>query len=132
MSLITDNHSEKKRLQDLNEYLILDSFSEDDYDNIVNLASLICEVPIALISFVDEKRQWFKSHKGLTVSETPREYSFCAHAINKPSEIFIVPDARKDERFINNPLVTSDPNIVFYAGILHFHLTMIIRWERSA
>ncbi len=73
-------------------------------------------MPIALISFVDKDRQWFKSHRGLPVSETSREYSFCAHALNAPEEIMIIQDSRTDDRFKNNPLVTGDPNIVFYAG----------------
>ncbi len=107
---------ESDRLSALQEYNILDTITEKEYDDITHLASVICNVPIALISFVDRDRQWFKSHKGLSASETDREYSFCAHAINTPDKAFIIPDAQNDERFRDNPLVTGDPNIVFYAG----------------
>jgi len=79
------------------------------------LAAGICEAPIALISLVDEKRQWFKSKFGTTLKETSRDVSFCSHAIQQP-DLFIVPDASQDARFANNPLVTSDPKIRFYAG----------------
>lgn len=108
---------ERERLKDLRSYKILDTFSEKDYDDITQLASILCEVPIALISFVDKERQWFKSVKGLSVNETERQHSFCSHAIQMPGEPFIVEDSRTDSRFKDNPLVTGDPNIVFYAGI---------------
>jgi signal transduction histidine kinase len=108
---------EAKRINELRKYNILDTLTEKDYDDVTFLASVICDVPIALISFVDEDRQWFKSHLGLAASETLREYSFCSHAIKFPQEIMIVEDSRIDERFKDNPLVTGDPNIVFYAGI---------------
>ena len=101
----------------IRSFHILDSLQEQDYDDIVHLASVICQTPISLITIVDEHRQWFKSNKGLSVSETHRDYAFCAHAINKPTEALVVRDARKDERFIGNPLVVGDPHIVFYAGI---------------
>jgi signal transduction histidine kinase len=112
-----ETNKEVNRLRELRKYGILDSLLEKDYDNITHMASIICDVPIALISFVDENRQWFKSHRGLPISETSREYSFCAHAINPSQEIFIVPDSRNDKRFRDNPYVTGDPNIVFYAGV---------------
>jgi PAS domain S-box-containing protein len=105
-----------KRVNALKSYHILDSLPEADYDDITQLAAQICQTPIALISLVDEKRQWFKSRHGLAVQETPREFSFCAHAIINPSEAMVVQDARLDERFSHNPLVTGDPDIVFYAG----------------
>lgn len=108
---------EELRLRKLWDYSILDSLPEEDFDSITELASMICEVPISLISFVDEDRQWFKSNRGLKSKETPREVSFCAHAINTPNELFQVKDATKDERFQDNPLVEGKPNIVFYAGI---------------
>lgn len=106
---------EKKRLKVLWQYEVLDTVPEALFDDLTELAARICEAPIALISLVDEKRQWFKSKIGTSVNETSRDVSFCAHAI-KQSELFIVPDATKDERFANNPLVTSDPKIRFYAG----------------
>ncbi len=112
-----EDAQEERRLIELRKYNILDTVTEKDYENITRMASLICDVPIALISFVDENRQWFKSHLGLRISETEREYSFCAHALNPLVDLLIVPDSRIDQRFANNPYVTGDPNIVFYAGI---------------
>jgi signal transduction histidine kinase len=109
--------NETDRLYELNEYSLLDTLPEEDYDNIVYLASQICDTPIALISLVDTNRQWFKSVKGLNITETPRDYSFCAHAINKPKEVMIVSDSRTDERFFDNPYVVGEPNLVFYAGV---------------
>ncbi len=107
---------ESERLKQLSSYRILDSLSEKDYEDITFMASLICEVPIAMISFIDADRQWFKSFRGVENAETSREYSFCAQAI-RSSEPLIVPDSRIDERFKDNPFVTGDPNIVFYAGV---------------
>ena len=107
--------NEKKRLKVLWQYEVLDTVPEEVFDDLTELAARICEAPIALISLVDEKRQWFKSKVGVTVSETSRDFSFCAYAITQ-SDLFIVPDATQDERFANNPLVTSDPKIRFYAG----------------
>ena len=108
---------EQNRLEALKSYNILDSLPEKDYDNLTEIASQICNTEISLISLVDVDRQWFKSHFGLPVSETPRAYSFCAHAIHDLDNILIVNDARNDERFYDNPLVLDDPNIVFYAGV---------------
>ena len=108
--------NESQRLRILEEYQILDTDHENDFDEITKLASEICDSPISLISLVDNNRQWFKSSHGLSLQETPRTMSFCAHAIHNES-IFMVEDARKDIRFHDSPLVTSDPNIVFYAGI---------------
>jgi signal transduction histidine kinase len=108
--------NEKDRLKELETYAILDSFPEQDYDNITLIASQICDTPISLITLIDPDRQWFKSHHGLPISETPRNYAFCAHAINSPNELFIINDSRLDERFHDNPIVTNDPNVVFYAG----------------
>lgn len=108
--------NEINRLLKLRSYHVLDTPREAIFDNITKLASSICQTPIALISLVDEKRQWFKSSVGLNVCETKREYAFCAHAINQ-RDIFIVNDARKDERFSDNPLVAGEPNVVFYAGV---------------
>lgn len=110
---IPDN--EQARLRALKNYEILDTLSEAEFDRITELASLICDVPIALISLIDKDRQWFKSKKGLSVSETPREISFCQYAI-MDNDIFEIEDASKDTRFKENVLVTGDPNISFYAG----------------
>lgn len=108
---------ENNRLDALRSYNILDSLPEQDYDDITRLASEICQTPIALISLIDDNRQWFKSNHGLAVRETPRDYAFCTHAILNPREPLIVTDSRKDERFAGNPLVTGDPYVIFYAGI---------------
>jgi signal transduction histidine kinase len=109
--------NENERLAALKEYDILDSMPERDFDDITRLASEICQTPISLITLVDAGRQWFKSHHGLDVPETKREHAFCAHAINDPEKILIVPDSRRDKRFMDNPLVTGDPHIVFYTGV---------------
>lgn len=107
--------NEAARLDTLCQYSILDSPAEEAFDDLVRLAAYICEVPIALVSLVDTSRQWFKAKVGLTATETPRDLAFCAHAILQP-DLFIIPDATQDPRFADNPLVTSDPNIRFYAG----------------
>ena len=108
---------EKARLADLSSYDILDSIEEVDYDFLTKIASEICETKIGLVSLIDKDRQWFKSHYGLETKETPREFAFCGHAINHPNEIFVVNDARLDERFHDNPLVTGNPHVIFYAGV---------------
>ena len=107
--------TEKKRLKVLWQYDVLDTVPEEVFDDLTELAARICEAPIALISLVDESRQWFKAKVGISLSETPRDVSFCAYAITQPG-LFIVPDATQDERFAKNPLVLSDPKIRFYAG----------------
>ncbi len=106
---------EKQRLKVLWQYEVLDTVPEEVFDELTELAARICEAPIALISLVDENRQWFKAKVGTTVKETAREISFCAHAIRQ-SGLFIVPDATQDPRFADNPLVRSDPKVRFYAG----------------
>ena len=107
--------AEQARLESLRTYRILDTKAELEFDDIAAIAAHICQTPIALISLIDENRQWFKSKIGLTVSETPRDLAFCTYAIHG-KQLFLVPDAAQDERFQNNPLVTGDPNIRFYAG----------------
>lgn len=111
----TPVNNEAKRLKVLWQYDVLDTVPEELFDDLTELAARICEAPIALISLVDEDRQWFKSKVGVTINETSRDISFCAHAIEQ-QDLFIIPDATKDLRFANNPLVTSDPKIRFYAG----------------
>jgi GAF domain-containing protein len=106
---------EAARLEALRQYQILDTPSEQAYDDFTLLASFICEVPIALITLVDAERQWFKSKVGLEVSETARNISFCGYTILS-NKTLVVNDALCDQRFVNNPLVTSDPSIRFYAG----------------
>lgn len=106
---------ELSRLAALLRYEILDTPDEAAFDDFAQLAAHICDTPIALISLVDDKRQWFKSRLGLDVSETPRDISFCTHTI-EGKDIFEINDARQDQRFCDNPLVTGDPNIRFYAG----------------
>ncbi|AIY13663.1 sensor histidine kinase [Cellulophaga baltica] len=108
---------EEKRLAELQSYNILDSLPEEDYDNLSKIASEICGTPISMITLVDENRQWFKSSYGVDIKETPREISFCGHTINHSGDVFIVPDTRKDERFFDNPMVTGESNVVFYAGV---------------
>lgn len=110
-------NNEKRRLEELKSYDIMDSIHEEDFDNLTKLASEICGTKISLVSLLDDKRQWFKSKHGTEVDETPKEFGFCSHAIHQPQEVFLIEDARNDERFHDNPLVTGDPNVVFYAGM---------------
>lgn len=108
---------EAKRLEALRQCEILDTAPEGVFDDITRLAAEYLQAPISLVSLIDETRQWFKSNHGLAVSHTPRDLAFCAHAILKPGEVFEIPDATKDPRFADNPLVTDEPNIRFYAGV---------------
>jgi GAF domain-containing protein len=110
---VPDN--EVSRLNTLLRYEILDTPAERDFDDITLMAAQICQTPISLISLVDANRQWFKSTLGVTQQETPRELAVCAHAIMN-REPLIIPDLRRDERFKDFPMVTSDPFIRFYAG----------------
>jgi len=108
-------NNEKERLEALKSYHIMDSLSEQEFNAITKLAASICGVPIALISLIDENRQWFKSKFGLNVEETPRNISFCQHAI-MDNKIFEVENALENPLFKDNPLVQNEPDIRFYAG----------------
>lgn len=108
---------EAQRLDALRSLQILDTDREQHFDDLATLAAQVCETPIGLVSLVDEARQWFKAHQGLDARETPREHAFCAHAILAPRDMFVVRDAFADERFFDNPLVTGEPRVRFYAGV---------------
>ena len=106
---------EQSRLKTLRSLAVLDTPPEERFDRLTRMAKRLFGVPIALVSLVDENRQWFKSCLGLQASETPRDISFCGHAI-LGDELFIIPNALEDERFVDNPLVVGEPHIRFYAG----------------
>lgn len=117
MAIAPKPENEQERIAALYEYNILDSISEKDYDDITRIAADICNMPISLISIIDHDRQWFKSRIGIESPELHRDVAFCSHAILNPQEMFIINDVMKDERFIDNPLVTGAPHIGFYAGV---------------
>ncbi len=114
-SFIPVDAAEERRLAKLRSYNVLDTERESAYDEIVKLAKYVCDAPIALVSLVENARQWFKAEIGLGISETPISMSVCAHAILQPA-VFVVPDLREDPRFANNPLILRDPPLLFYAG----------------
>lgn len=107
---------EQERIQLLHALNLLDTPPEPVFDRITRLVSHLLDVPMALISLVDSNRQWFKSKVGITAAETPRDIAFCAHAILEAKPL-LIPDAKLDERFSDNPLVTGDLKVRFYAGI---------------
>jgi signal transduction histidine kinase len=108
--------NENQRQLAVEKYQLLDTLSEESYDNITSLMSYICQTPISLITLLDNDRNFLKSHHGIPFNESPREISFCGHAINSEDSITIVEDSRKDERFFDNPLVTEH-QAIFYAGV---------------
>ncbi|MGA8162325.1 MAG: sensor domain-containing diguanylate cyclase [Acidobacteriaceae bacterium] len=107
---------ESARLAALHSLRILDTPSESEYDDLTRLAAFVCKTPIALITLIDEQRQWFKSCVGIDAKETPRALSFCTHALRE-NQLFVVPDARNDARFAANPFVAAEPGVRFYAGM---------------
>ena len=111
---LPDNEGE--RIIALERYGIMDTPPDAVFDCITQATANACGTPVALISLLDANRQWFKSCIGLDVSETPRDVAFCSHAINNPAQLLEIEDATKDDRFHDNPLVTGDPKIRFYAG----------------
>lgn len=108
--------NETQRLATLQRYRVLDTPREDAFDDLVAIAASICNTPMSTVSLIDADRQWFKARLGVEDEETPRDQAFCAHAILEPEEVLVVPDAREDARFRDNPLVTGGPGIRFYAG----------------
>lgn len=113
---VSGPQDEAQRVQALHRAGILDTGPDERFDRATSLARSLFNVPIALVSLVDETRQWFKSHPGLDLDETPRSMSFCSHAIAAGDDVFVVEDAGRDPRFADNPLVVGDPRIRFYAG----------------
>ncbi len=107
--------NEAERLNALRTLLVLDTPPEERFDRIARFASMEFDVPVALVSLVDEHRQWFKARVGLEACETSRDVSFCGHAV-VGSDVLVIEDTLKDPRFADNPLVTGDPFIRFYAG----------------
>ena len=108
--------AEAGRQAAVDQYEIVDTFAEQAFDDLTRLAADTFDTPIALITFLDKDRNWFKSRVGMAASEAPRESAFCEHLLLQPGEALVVNDASTDERFSSNPLVVGEPNIRFYAG----------------
>ncbi len=108
---------DQRRLRELHRYEVLDTSYEAEFNDVAQLAATICKTPIALISLIDAKRQWFKAKVGIDLNEFPRDISFCGHTIIADTEIFEITDTSEDERFLDNPLVIGEPFIRFYAGV---------------
>ncbi|WP_374949731.1 ATP-binding protein [Mucilaginibacter sp.] len=117
MTQVPTGENEEQRLAALHSYQILDTAEEKEFDDLTTLASAICQTPVALISLIDGERQWLKSAKGVDARETPKEYAFCAHTIAGVDDMLVIEDARQDNRFAENPFVTGDTQVVFYAGV---------------
>lgn len=109
--------NEEERLKELYEYQILDTKPEVELDELAEIASVICNSPISLITFIDDHRQWYKAKKGMDIDEVPREISFCKHVLLAPHEVLLVEDSLDDERFFSSPFVTGSPYIRFYVGV---------------
>ena len=114
---MTAGNEEFARQRALDTYRIVDTLPEPAYDDIVRIASALCDVPMATVTLIDRGRQWFKSRMGLDDEQTGREVAFCDHAIRHPDRLMEIPDARLDPRFADNPFVTGAPDIRFYAGM---------------
>lgn len=110
-------HDETARQRELDAYRVVDSLPEAAYQDIVHLASTVCDAPVALVSLLDRDRQWFKARIGFELAETDRDVAFCDHAIRDPEKLMEVPDATRDARFRDNPLVTAEDGVRFYAGM---------------
>ena len=110
------SHNEEDRLRELYRLKILDTDSEQEFDDVVELASTICNVPISLISLLEINRQWFKAKKGLYITEAPRDILFCDFDSLEQEDFFEVEDTLKDQRFMNHPLVKSEPHLRYCAG----------------
>jgi diguanylate cyclase (GGDEF)-like protein len=110
------SHAEEQRLQTLHEYRVLDTPAEAFFDDLVRVAALVCGTPIALITLIDEDRQWFKAKIGVHVDQTSRDFAFCNHALQNPDELLMVEDASRDHRFSGNLLVTGSTSYRSYAG----------------
>lgn len=112
---LIERRTEAERFEALDSYGVLGTPPEPEFDNIAQIAALVCRVPIALVNFVAEHRQWFKAEIGFGKCEPPIGVAFCAHALRQP-DLFVVPDALQDPRFDHDPLVTNWPHARFYAG----------------